>query len=75
MRGESENNMEITVNEFLGMALDSTFEFAIYDFSKEKNVFESLHDEELPEVIGDMLVESWNIANGRIELNVDSGDD
>lgn len=67
--------MTITVNEFLGMALDNSFEFAIYDFSKEKNIFESQNEEELPEEIGDMPVESWNINNGRIELNVDSGDE
>lgn len=67
--------MTITVNEFLGMALDNNFEFVIYDFSKEKNIFESRNDEEMPEEIEDMFVESWNINNGRIELNVDSGDE
>ena len=67
--------MTITVNEFLGMAFDSNFEFVIYDFSKEKNIFESRNDEEMPDDIGEMYVESWNINNGRIELNVDSGDE
>lgn len=67
--------MTITVSEFLGMALDSNFEFSIYDFSKEKSIFESWHDEEIPEEIEDMYVESWNLNNGRFELNVDSGDE
>lgn len=68
--------MTITVNEFLGMALDNNFEFSIYDFSKEKNIFESWHEDmEMPEEMGDMIVESWNINNGRLELNVDSGDE
>ena len=67
--------MVITINEFLGMALDNNFEFAIYDFSKEKNIFESKNSEEMPEEIEDMIVESWNINNGRIELNVDSGNE
>ena len=67
--------MAITVNEFLGMALDNNFEFVIYDFSKEKNIFESRNDEEMPEEVEDMFVESWNINNGRIKLNVDSGDE
>lgn len=67
--------MTITVNEFLGMALDNNFEFVIYDFSKEKNIFESRNDEEMPDDIGEMYVESWNINNGKIELNVDSGDE
>lgn len=67
--------MTITVNEFLGMALDNNFEFVIYDFSKEKNIFESRNDEEMTEEIEDMFVESWNINNGRIELNVDSGEE
>lgn len=31
--------MMVTVSEFLGMALDSTFEFSIYDFAKGKNIF------------------------------------
>ncbi len=68
--------MTITVNEFLGMALDNNFEFSIYDFSKEKNIFESWHEDmEMPEEMGDMIVESWNINNSRLELNVDSGDE
>lgn len=68
--------MAITVNEFLGMALDNNFEFSIYDFSKEKNIFESWHEDmEMPEEMGDMIVESWNINNGRLELNIDSGDE
>lgn len=57
------------------MALDNNFEFSIYDFSKEKNIFESWHDEEMPEEIENMYVESWNLNNGRLELNVDSGDE
>lgn len=67
--------MAITVSEFLGMALENTFEFSVYDFSKGKGIFESRDDEELPTDIGDMFVESWNVNNGRIELNVDSGDE
>lgn len=66
--------MAITVSEFLGMALENTFEFSVYDFSKGKDIFESRDGEELPTDIGDMFVESWDINNGRIELNVDSGD-
>lgn len=66
--------MKITVNEFLGMALDNNFEFAIYDFSKDKNIFDSQRGKELPGEIGDMSVQSWDINNGIIELNIDSGD-
>lgn len=65
----------VTVSEFLGMALDNTFEFCVYDFSKEKNIFESWHDEEMSMDIEDMVVKSWNINDGRIELNVDSEDE
>lgn len=50
--------MTIIVSEFLEMALDNNFEFSIYDFSKEKNIFESWHDEEMPEEIENMYVES-----------------
>lgn len=64
--------MEITVNEFLGMAFDNYFEFVIYDSTTERNIFESRTEEELPDEIGEMLVESWNLVNGRIELNVGS---
>lgn len=64
--------MAITVNEFLGMALDNYFEFVIYDFTAERNIFESRTEEELPDEIGEMYVESWNLVNGRIELNVSS---
>ena len=67
--------MTITVSDFLGMALDNNFEFSIYDFSKEKNIFESWHGNvEMSEEMEDMIVESWNLNNGRIELNVDSDD-
>ncbi len=64
--------MTITVNEFLGMAFDNYFEFVIYDFTTERNIFESRMEEELPDEIGEMYVESWNLVNGRIELNVSS---
>ncbi len=64
--------MTITINEFLGMAFDSYFEFVIYDFTTERNIFESRMEEELPDEIGEMYVESWNLVNGRIELNVRS---
>jgi len=67
--------MTITVNEFLGMAFDNYFEFVIYDFTTERNIFESWMEKELPDEIGEMYVESWNINNGRLELNVDSGDE
>lgn len=63
----------VTVSGFLGMALDSTFEFSIYGFAKGKNIFESWKDEEMPAEMEGMMVESWDISNGRIELNVDSG--
>lgn len=66
--------MAITVSEFLGMALENAFEFSVYDFSKGKNIFESSNDEEIPTDIGDMFVESWDIYNGRMELNVDSNE-
>lgn len=64
--------MTITVNEFLGMAFDNYFEFVIYDFTTERNIFESRMEEELPDEIGEKYVESWNLVNGRIELNVSS---
>lgn len=68
--------MIITVSEFLGMALDNNFEFSIYDFSKEKNIFESWHENvEMSEEMEDMIAESWNLNNGRIELNVNSDDE
>lgn len=67
--------MEITVNEFLGMALDNTFDFAVYDFSKEKNIFQSIIDNDMPDNIGDMYVESWDIRNGIMELNVTSDEE
>ncbi|NBH15386.1 hypothetical protein D3Z36_14670 [Lachnospiraceae bacterium] len=68
--------MNITVSEFLGMALDGTYEFAIYDFSKGKNIFESWHeDSETPEEIEDMIVESWELENGKIVFNVDNGNE
>lgn len=67
--------MTITVSEFIGMALDSTFEFCIYDFSCGKNIFESWNDAEIPEEMENMIIESWNISNGRLELNVDSGNE
>lgn len=60
----------MTVNEFLGMALDNTFEFNVYDFFKNTNIFESRREEELPEEIGDLELESWNLNNGSIDLNV-----
>lgn len=67
--------MNITVNEFLGMALDNNFEFVVYDFTKENNIFESMRDEEMSDDIGEMYVESWEINNGRLELNVSSDDE
>lgn len=67
-------SMAITVDRFLGLALDSSFEFAVYDFSREKIIFESQNEEELPIEIGGMFVESWDANNGRIGLNVGSGD-
>ena len=67
--------MTITVNEFLGMAFDSYFEFVVYDFTTQRNIFESRIEEELPNEIGEMYVESWNLVNGRIELNVSSDDE
>ena len=67
--------MTITVNEFLGMAFDSYFEFVVYDFTTQRNIFESRTEEELPDEIGEMYVESWNLVNGRIELNVSSDDE
>ncbi len=67
--------MTITVNEFLGMAFDNYFEFVIYDFTTERNIFESQTEEELPDEIGEMYVESWNLVNGRIELNVTSDEE
>ena len=60
----------MTVNEFLGMALDNIFEFNVYDFLKNTNIFESRREEELPEEIGDLELESWNLNNGSIDLNV-----
>lgn len=67
--------MTITVSEFLGMALDNAFDFCIYDFSKGRNIFKSRNDEEMSAEMEDMIVESWNINNGRLELNVDSGNE
>lgn len=66
--------MGITVYEFLNMALDNNFNFVIYDFSKETNIFDSQKDEDMPTEIEDMDVISWNLNDGenRIELNVDS---
>lgn len=72
MHGESEKDMEITVNEFLGMAFDNTFEFVVYDFATNKNIFDSTVDEELSDDIGEIYVESWNIINGILELNISS---
>lgn len=43
-------------------------------FQKEGTSLKVRDGEELPTDIGDMFVESWDINNGRIELNVDSGD-
>lgn len=60
----------MTINEFLGMAFDNAFKFNVFDFSKDKNIFESHYEEELPEEIGDLELESWNLNNDRIELNV-----
>lgn len=60
----------MTVNEFLGMAFDNAFEFNVFDFSKNRNIFESRCEEELPEEIGDLELESWNLNNGSIDLNV-----
>lgn len=69
--------MKITVNEFLGMALDNNFNFVIYDFSTETNIFDSQKDEEIPLEVEDMAVVSWNLNDkaNRIELNVDSDND
>ena len=64
--------MEITVYEFLSMAFDNTFEFCIYDFSKEKTIFDSSKEDELPDEIGEMYVESWELNHGRIILNINS---
>lgn len=66
--------MGITVYEFLNMAFDNNFNFVIYDFSKETNIFDSQKDEDMPTEIEDMDVISWNLNDGenRIELNVDS---
>lgn len=73
MQGESEKDMEITVNEFLGMALDDTFDFSIYDLTKNAYIFKNSTEEEMPDEIGDMYVESWNMSSKRgIELNVNS---
>ena len=52
----------MTVYEFLGMAYDNTFEFNVFDFSKDRNIFESRCGEELPEEIGDLELESWNLG-------------
>lgn len=62
------------VSEFLGMALDSNFNFCIFDFSKGTNIFDSQKDTDMPIEVENMVVVSWNL-NGdadRIELNVDS---
>lgn len=67
--------MTITVGEFLGMALHNNFEFCVYDFSKVKDIFEGRYDEDIPEEIEDMIVESWNIYNGKLELNVNSNEE
>ena len=66
--------MGITVYEFLNMAFDNNFNFVIYDFSKETNIFDSQKDEDMPTEIEDMDVIRWNLNDGenRIELNVDS---
>lgn len=63
--------MNITVNEFLGMALDNNFEFVIYDFAINESIFEGTDIYDIPDIIGELHVESWDIANGKIELNVD----
>lgn len=73
---EVTREMTITVSDFLGMALNNNFEFSIYDFSKEKNIFESWHEDmEMSEEMEDMIVESWNLNNGILELNVNSDDE
>lgn len=74
MVGRQVTDMIITVDEFLGMAFDNLYNFSVYDFSKEKNIFESRSNKELPEKIGYMNVESWQLGNGEIILNVDSGE-
>lgn len=65
----------MTVNEFLGMAFDDVFEFNVFDFSKNKNIYESRCGEELPEDIGDLELESWNLNHGNIELNVSTDEE
>lgn len=66
--------MGITVYEFLNMALDNNFNFIIYDFSKQTNIFDSQKDEVIPTEIEDMVVVSWNLNDdaNKIELNVGS---
>lgn len=63
--------MGITVYEFLNMALDNNFNFIIYDFSKQTNIFDSQKDEVIPTEIEDMVVVSWNLNDdaNKIELN------
>lgn len=65
--------MEITVNDFLGMAFDNYFNFSICDIGMAgKILYQSKYENELPDYIGEMILHSWNLQNDEIVLNVDS---
>lgn len=64
--------MQITVYEFLSMAIDNNFDFVIYDLSAEKNIFDSRKNDEISTEIEEMIVFSYGINNNVLEINVNS---
>lgn len=59
----------ITLGEFVEMAIDNVYDCYIWDYEKEKNVFEGTL-REIPEDLLEADFSSWEIEGNRIGLNI-----
>ena len=68
----------MTVNDFLNMAFDNTYDFSVCDLGKMGEIIYSsrVHGENFPDsTIGDMEFHSWELGKQEIIINVDSSNE
>ena len=61
--------MEITLYDFVNMAIEKYYDCHVWDAEKEEVVYRGSIDE-IPEELLDMPFSSWEIEDGKIVLNI-----
>lgn len=61
--------MDMTLYDFVNMAIDNYYDCYVWDNEKEENVFDGTIDD-IPDELLSMPFTSWEIEGGKIGLNI-----